>query len=84
MEVVYVKVLGSALVFLASGTLGAAFAVILVLLLPMDNGLVGLGARIANEAPVFVFSAIIGFVIGASIVLLWSALQWIFAACESS
>jgi hypothetical protein len=72
--------LASAIGFIACGTLGAVLAGLFVLLIPLDEAPVGYGARIANELPVFVFAAVTGFVIGVSVLLLWSALQWIFAA----
>jgi thiamine transporter ThiT len=71
--------LGSTLGIIACGMLGAALAGVLVLLVPMDDSPIGYGARISNELPVFVFATVIGFVIGVSISLLWSMLQWIFA-----
>ncbi len=71
--------LGSALLFLACGSLGAVLSVTLLLLIPSDGAPLGYRELIANDLPVLVFAAGVGFGVGLMIALLWSGLQRLFA-----
>jgi hypothetical protein len=68
--------LGSTLLMLACGSLGAVLSVAFLLMIPTD-GAHGLRALIADELPVLVFAAGMGF--GVGVLILWSLLQRLFA-----
>ncbi len=70
--------LGSMLLMLACGSLGAVLSVAFLLMIPTD-GAHGFRALIADELPVVVFASGMGFGVGVLIALLWSVLQRLFA-----
>lgn len=71
---------GSTLIAAACGIIGAVLAVALLLIIPTDGAHDGYWELIANDLPVLVFAVGMGFGGGVLIALLWSVLQWIFAA----
>jgi hypothetical protein len=73
------KRLGPILQLLTGGILGAALSIFLLHLIPAGDVAVGFGTSIADELPALVFAGGIGFVVGALIALLWSALRRYFA-----
>jgi hypothetical protein len=74
-----VNQLGSTLFILICGILGAALSVAFLLWIPTDGAAHGYRELIADELPVIVFAAGIGFGVGVLIALLWSVLQRVFA-----
>jgi hypothetical protein len=71
--------LGSAFLFLACGSLGAVLSVTFLLMIPTDGASHGYREAIADDLPVLVIAAGMGFAVGALIALLWSVLQRLFA-----
>lgn len=71
--------LGSIIIVLACGTLGAALSIALLALIPIDGATRGYGDLLAADLPVLVFALGMGFGIGVLLKFLWSGLQSLFA-----
>jgi hypothetical protein len=75
-----VNQVGSVVVLLACGTLGAVLSVVLLLLIPTDGAPNGYREMVSHELPVLVFAIGMGFGLGVLIALLGSIVQRFFAA----